>query len=72
MPTLDGPGATRAIRSIAGCEDVPILAMTANVFVEDKARCLEAGMDDFLSKPVVPEMLYDTLLYWLRDATSVD
>jgi PAS domain S-box-containing protein len=72
MPTLDGPGATRAIRSIAGCEDVPILAMTANVFVEDKARCLEAGMDDFLSKPVVPETLYDTLLYWLRDATSVD
>jgi len=65
MPGMDGLEATRRIRHLPVGGDVLILAMTANAFVEDKQRCLEAGMDDFLSKPVDPELLFNTLLKWL-------
>jgi len=66
MPVLDGLDATRQIRQLPGCEAIPILAMTANAFAEDKERCFEAGMDDFISKPVTPELLYETLLKWFE------
>jgi two-component system, sensor histidine kinase and response regulator len=66
MPVLDGLAATRAIRALPSVPRMPILAMTANAFAEDRAACLDAGMDDFVSKPVDPEVLYATLLKWLN------
>ena len=66
MPRLDGLAATRAIRALPGGARVPIVAMTANAFQEDRRRCLEAGMDDFVPKPVDPARLFTVLLQWLE------
>ena len=66
MPTLDGVKATQQIRELSAHRDTPILAMTANAFVEDRKRCLEAGMNDFIAKPFNPEALYTMLLKWLE------
>ncbi len=65
MPVMDGLEATRCIRQLPDCNNIPIIAMTANAFAEDKARCLAAGMNDFLTKPVSPDELFDMLLKWL-------
>lgn len=65
MPVVDGIAATRRIRTQDWGREVPIIALTANAFAEDRVRCLEAGMDDFLTKPIMPAVLYSKLLYWL-------
>ena len=72
MPGMDGLMATRKIRQIPGRETVPILAFTANAMGEDRRVCLEAGMNAFLAKPVVPMELFAALLTWLkpRDAAG--
>jgi CheY-like chemotaxis protein/anti-sigma regulatory factor (Ser/Thr protein kinase) len=62
MPKLNGVEATQLIRQLPDYQSVPIIAMTANAFAEDKAQCLTAGMNDFLSKPFIPEELFAILL----------
>lgn len=62
MPRLDGREAARRIRTGPGGGDLPVIALTANATEADRAACLEAGMDDFLSKPLDPERLCDVLL----------
>ena len=69
MPRLDGMEATRQLRRLPHGERVPVIAMTANAFAEDKARCLAAGMDDFVAKPTDPVIFFDTLLRWLDHAS---
>jgi len=66
MPRLDGLQATRQIRALPAYRDVPILAMTANAFAEDKARCLAAGMIDTLIKPFSPTQLFAALIKHLE------
>ena len=66
MPRMDGLEATRRLRQLAGFGDTPVVAMTANAFAEDRIRCMEAGMNDFIPKPCKPEQFYGTVLAWLR------
>ena len=66
MPVMDGLDATRAIRRLPERADVPIVAMTANVMSGDRERCLDAGMNDHIAKPIDPEVLWKQLLQWIR------
>ncbi|MFO1414616.1 MAG: PAS domain S-box protein [Burkholderiales bacterium] len=68
MPRMDGLEATRRIRRDGGAT-VPIVAMTANAFSDDRARCTAAGMDDFIAKPIDPEQFFATVLAALAKAT---
>jgi len=65
MPEMDGLEAAQVIRLMEGRAELPILAMTANVFEEDRQASLDVGMNDFVAKPVNPDNLFSTLIKWL-------
>ncbi|MBF0587861.1 MAG: response regulator [Magnetococcales bacterium] len=66
MPVMNGLEATRHIRKMSGCQDLPIVAMTANAMASDRKKSLEAGMDDHISKPVVPNELIAVVKHWVK------
>ena len=65
MPKMNGLDASRTIRALPGKQNIPILALTAHAFDEDKQSCINAGMNDHISKPVNPDTLFKILLGWL-------
>lgn len=65
MPVVNGLEATQRIRALPGWGQVPILALTANAFAQDRQMCLEAGMNELLVKPINPKKLYAAILAWL-------
>ena len=73
MPNLDGPSAARQMRAVeTGRARVPILALTANAMQQDRLRCMQAGMDDVVAKPVDPRRLRQTVACWMREAGERD
>ena len=66
MPVMDGYEATRLWRHQERERRIPIIALTANVFAEDRDKCLRCGMNDYIPKPIVPKNLVDVLQKWRR------
>ena len=66
MPEMDGLTATRLLRCDPRLQKVPIIAMTAHALVEECQRCLDAGMNDHVSKPIDPDALLSTLMRWAK------
>ncbi len=69
MPDMDGYSATAKLREMPQCKSLPIIAMTANAMPADRERCLAAGMNDHIAKPIDPQVLRETLGHWIRQHT---
>lgn len=72
MPVMDGITATKAIRQSARWQSLPILAMTANAMASDRDRCLAAGMNGHIPKPIDPAILYEAMLQWIAPRAADD
>lgn len=71
MPQMDGLEATRRIRAAPQWAGMPVLAMTATATTEARMRCIDAGMDDFISKPIQPARMYQTIANWLPEGVAL-
>ncbi|MEE9233044.1 MAG: response regulator, partial [Nitrospirales bacterium] len=71
MPVMDGFEATKEIRKESECKDLPIIAMTAQAMTGDREKCLEVGMNDYVSKPIEINDLFSTLIKWIKPAQKV-
>jgi signal transduction histidine kinase/CheY-like chemotaxis protein len=71
MPEMDGLEATQKIREELNLKEIPIIAITAHALKGDRERCLAAGMNDYVSKPIRPEQLYQMINKWLFEKNSV-
>ncbi|MEI7591537.1 MAG: response regulator, partial [Deltaproteobacteria bacterium] len=72
MPVMDGYEATRLIRQMKSAQELPILAITAHAMTEERGRCLAAGMNGHISKPINPDELYKTLVQWIQPRNCKD
>ena len=70
MPVMDGHTATRLLRADSRFRNLPIIAMTAHALVEERQRCLEAGMNDHVTKPIEPDALFAALQRWGKPRTD--
>ena len=66
MPIMNGYEATRAIRKLKSGQEIPIIAITAGTEKEEKCKCLEAGMNDYISKPILKGIIEETILKWTK------
>ncbi|MDH4100873.1 MAG: response regulator [Nitrospirota bacterium] len=69
MPEMDGYEATGMIQSVEGLRDLPIIAVTAHALADEREKCLAAGMNDHISKPIEPERIEEVLARWLSSST---
>jgi CheY-like chemotaxis protein len=72
MPEMDGLTATRLLRAQSHLKNLPIIAMTAHVMADEVQRCLEAGMNDHVAKPIDPESFFATIVRWTRARQPAD
>jgi CheY-like chemotaxis protein len=66
MPTMNGYEATRAIRSLESGKNIPIIAVTAGAEKDEKIKCMEAGMNDYISKPIAEGIIEKTIIKWMN------
>ena len=71
MPVMDGLESTRAMRALPQLAYIPIVAMTANAMQADRERCIAAGMVVFVTKPIEPDELFNTLLRWIKPRAAI-